>query len=204
MLALALLDDHPAVLIGLRRLLEPQPDMTVIAAAATVDELSRQLNGSDPDVLVVDYDLARGDGLMHCLQVKRRSRPPTVVIYSAYCGDGLALAARAAGADALIGKAEPVPHLLSAIRRAATGRRTLPDVPHSAYQAAVAALDDEDLPILAMLLDRAPVDDIARALNKSRAQVSWQSQRIIARLRPTLGTRKRPDVPDRDERMKLA
>jgi DNA-binding NarL/FixJ family response regulator len=204
MLALALLDDHPAVLIGLRRLLEPQPDMTVIAAAATVDELSRQLNRSAPDVLVLDYDLTRGDGLMHCLQVKRRPRPPAVVVYSAYSGDGLALAARAAGADAVIDKAEPVPHLLDAIRRAATGRRTLPDVPHAAYRAAVATLDDEDLPILAMLLDRAPVDDMAQALNKSRAQVSWQSQRIIARLRPTLGTRMRQAVPDREERMKLA
>jgi DNA-binding NarL/FixJ family response regulator len=51
-LRLALLDDHPAVLADLRRLIEPQPDMIVIAAAPAAGELSRQLDGARADVLV--------------------------------------------------------------------------------------------------------------------------------------------------------
>ena len=116
MLRLALLDDHPAVLAGLRRLIEPQADMIVIAAAPTVGELSQQLGGDRADVLVLDYDLARGDGLIHCLRVKRGALPPAVIIYSAYSGHGLVLAARAAGADGMVDKGEPVQHLLAAIR----------------------------------------------------------------------------------------
>ena len=46
MLRLALLDDHHAVLAGLRRLIEAQADMIVIAAAPTVGELSHQLGGT--------------------------------------------------------------------------------------------------------------------------------------------------------------
>jgi CheY-like chemotaxis protein len=63
MLHVALLDDHPAVLAGLRRLIDSQPDLVVVAAAPTAAELALQLDGTRPDVLVVDYDLARGDGL---------------------------------------------------------------------------------------------------------------------------------------------
>jgi DNA-binding NarL/FixJ family response regulator len=204
MLRLALLDDHPAVLAGLQRLIEPQRDMTVIAAAPTVAELSQQLNGTSADVLVLDFDLARGDGLMHCLRVKRRPRPPAVIIYSAYSGDGLVLAARAAGADGVVDKTEPVQNLLSAIRAAIAGEAAMPTVSRPVYEAAVAGLDDEDLPVLAMLLDRESLDGMAQALGKSRAELAWRSQRIVARLRPTLTRRPGSARPARDELSKLA
>jgi DNA-binding NarL/FixJ family response regulator len=204
MLRVALLDDHPAVLAGLRRLIEPQPDMTVVATAPTVAELSQQLSVAPADVLVLDYDLARGDGLMHCLRVKRRSRPPAVIIYSAYSGHGLVLAARAAGADGVVDKAEPVQNLLAAIRGAVAGEAAMPAVPHTAYEAAIATLDDEDLPVLAMLLDRTSLDGMAQSLGKSRAELSWRSQRIVARLRPVLKTRAGHARPAQDAPSRLA
>jgi DNA-binding NarL/FixJ family response regulator len=189
MVRVAVLDDHPAVLAGLRRLIEPQPDLAVIAAAPTAAELSQQLDGAGADVLVLDYDLARSNGLTHCQRIKRRKSPPAVIIYSAYAGHALVLAARAAGADGVVDKAEPVQNLLTAIRRAAAGEATMRAVPRDAYEAAVATLDDEDLPVLAMLLNREPLEAIAHALGKSRTQVSWQAQRIVGRLRPGLKTR---------------
>jgi CheY-like chemotaxis protein len=107
MLRVAILDDHPAVLAGLRRFIDPKPDLTVIAAAATAAELSHQLDGARADVLVLDYDLTRSDGFLHCQRIKRRSQPPAVVIYSAYGGHALVLAARGAGADGVVDKADP-------------------------------------------------------------------------------------------------
>ena len=202
MLRVALLDDHPAVLTGLRRLIEPQPDMAVIAAEATLAALSEQLDGARADVLVLDFDLACGDGLMHCLRVKRRPRPPAVIIYSAYAGDSLVLAARAAGADGVVDKAEPVRNLLGVIRGAVAGAVAMPAVPRDAYEAAVARLEEEDLPVLAMLLDGASLDDMAQALWKSRTEISWRSQRIVGRLRPELKARRdvHTAVADRDPR----
>ena len=146
-------------------------------------------------MLVLDYDLARGDGLMHCLRVKRRARPPAVIIYSAYSGHGLVLAARAAGADGVVDKAEPVQHLLTAIRRAVAGEAAMPAVPTDAYEAAVATLDGEDLPVLAMLLDGASLDAMAHALQTSRAEVSWRSQKIVGRLRPGALNASRTSTP---------
>jgi two-component system, NarL family, response regulator DevR len=190
MVRVALLDDHPAVLAGLRRLIEPEPDLAVVGATGDPGQLAPLLDRSRPDVLVLDHDLARADGLSHCLRVKRRARPPAVVVYAAYTSPALALAARAAGADGLVDKAHPVRLLLDAIRTAAEGGRVIPGVPQHAYAAAVERIDDADLPVLAMLLDGTTVEGIAAALRRDPGEVAWRAQRIVGRLCP--GLRQRP------------
>ena len=187
MISVALLDDHPAVLAGLRRLIDSEPDLTVLAAASTAAELAKALDGMRPDVVVLDYDLSRGDGLAHCRRIKDRSHPPAVIVYSTYAGPALDLAARAAGADAVVDKATPVIELSNTIRQVATGLAAgTGPLPHHAYEAAVARLDDEDLPVLAMLLDGARADAIGEALRIDRTEVGWRVQRIIGRIQPRI------------------
>jgi DNA-binding NarL/FixJ family response regulator len=111
-----------------------------------------------------------------------------VIIYSAYAGPALTLAARAAQADGVVDKAGPVPVLLAAIRSVANGEIVMSPVPHDVFEAAVARLDDDDLPVLAMLLDREPLDSIAQALRADEAEIGWRAQRIVGRLRPRLRT----------------
>jgi two-component system, NarL family, response regulator DevR len=188
MLHVAILDDHPAVLAGLRRVIDAQPDLAVVAAAPTAAELAIQLDGARGDVLIVDYDLARGDGLAHCRRIKNRRHPPAVLIYSAYASTALTLAARAAQADGVVDKAEPVSTLLTAIRRAGDGETIMPAIPRDAHEAAVERIDDEDLPVFAMLLDGEPLDAIAEALRADPGEIAWRAQRIIGRLRPRVRT----------------
>jgi two-component system response regulator DevR len=187
MLRIALLDDHPAVLAGLRRLIDSEPDLTVVAAASNAAELARELDGLRPDVLIIDYDLARGDGLAHCRRIKSRPQPPSVIVYSAYAGPALTLAARAAQADGVVDKAAPVPILLNAVRRVANEEEVMAPIPLDVFESAVARLDDDDLPVFAMLLDREPLDSIAQALRTGGADISRRAQRIVGRLRPRLG-----------------
>ena len=189
MLHVALLDDHPAVLAGLRRLIDSEADLVVAAVASNAHALARELDGLRPDVIVLDYDLARDDGLSYCRRIKSRPQPPAVIIYSAYAGPALTLAARVAQADGVVDKAEPVRTLLTALRRLALGDVVLSPLPRDVFEAAVARLEDDDLPVFAMLLDREPLDSIARALRTDEAEVSWRAQRIVGRLRPRLGAR---------------
>ena len=187
MLRVALLDDHPAVLAGLRRLIDSEPDLTVAAAASSATKLARQLDGVRPDVVVLDHDLARHDGLSHCRRIKSRPQPPAVIIYSAYAGPALILAARAAQADGVVDKAAPVQALLAALRGVADGEIMMSAVPRDAFEAAVARLDDDDLPVFAMLLDGEPLDSIAQSLRADEAEICRRAQRIVGRLGPRLG-----------------
>jgi DNA-binding NarL/FixJ family response regulator len=186
MLHVAVLDDHAAVLAGLSRLIEGEPDLTLLAVATTATTLADQLGGRRPDVLVLDYDVARGDGLAYCRRFKNLSEPPRVVIYSAYATTALTIAARAAQADALVGKSEPVAALLQAIRLVVHDEARFPPVPHHAHESAVAKLDDEDLPVFAMLLDRQPVETIAQTLRTEPSEIAWRAERIVGRLRPRI------------------
>lgn len=187
MIRLALLDDHPAVLAGLRRLVEPEPDLVVVGAAPSAAELGPQR----ADVVVLDHDLAHSDGLSLCRRIKDRPDAPAVVIYSAFPSSALALAARVAHADAVVNKTEPVASLLAAIRAVAAGNTVLPEIPREAYGPAVGRLPGEDLPVLAMLLDGESPPAIAEALRTEPAEIEWRAQRIIARVRP--GARQRAD-----------
>ncbi len=186
MIRIALLDDHPVVLSGLQRLLAPARDMEVLAAAADEVALARALRGRRPDVLIVDYDPGRGDALLLCRRIKARPSTPGVLIYTAYASPALAIAARAAQADGLIDKSEPAPALIAAIRRIANGETVLPSVSRGEFEAAVARLDDSDLPIFAMLLDGAPVPTIAEGLRTDEREAARRAQKIVGRLRPRL------------------
>jgi DNA-binding NarL/FixJ family response regulator len=190
MLRVAILDDHPAVLAGLRRFFDPQHDLSVIAAAATVAELTHQLDGTRADVLVLDYDLTRSDGLSHCQRIKCRSRAPAVVIYSAYSGHALVLAARVAGADGVVDKTEPVQHLLAAIRAAAAVNsqcrpshktRRSPPLPTSTTR----TCPSWPCCWTALRLTRSRT-----RFALTRSEVSWRAQRIVGRLRPGLRIRR--------------
>ena len=118
---------------------------------------------------------------------RARPHPPAVVIYSAYPGPALTVAARAAQADGVIDKAEPVPTLVAAVRRVANGEVVMPPIPRHVFEAAVAKLDDDDLPVFAMLLDREPHESIAHALRAEPAEIARRARRIVRRLRPQLG-----------------
>jgi DNA-binding NarL/FixJ family response regulator len=119
MIRLALLDDHPAVLTGLQRLLEPVHDMEVLAAADDEVALARALDGRRADVVMLDYDPERGDALALCRRMKSRPEAPRVLIYTAYASPALTIAARAVQADGVVDKSETAATLLDAIRRIA-------------------------------------------------------------------------------------
>ena len=196
MIRLALLDDHPAVLVGLQRVIEQEHDIVIVGAAPSAPALARQLDNTRADVLVVDHDVARSDGLTQSRRIKDRPQPPAVIIYSAFARQTLALPARVAHADAVVDKAEPVSSLLAAIRTVARGETLLPPVPRAAYDAATARLDSEDLAVFAMLLDGENVPAIADALRAETDEIAWRAQRIIGRVRPGAASRSDEREPD--------
>jgi two-component system, NarL family, response regulator DevR len=184
MIRIAVLDDHPAVLAGLQRLAERAPDLEPVAVVEAEEALGRALDQRGADVVVVDYDLARGNGLAVCQQLKERRPAPRVVIYSAYAGPGLSIAARAAGADGLVHKSEPVAALLDAVRLVADDGKVLPELEPDLRRAAMSRLHEEDVAVAAMLLMDTPHDAIAETLAVERDEVAWRARRIVARMRP--------------------
>ena len=97
-------DDHPAVRIGLRKLLEAEGTFLIVDAVGSAEVAMTVAEREWIDVAVVDYHLGGRNGLWLSRKLKRLTRPPRVVIYSAYYDGLLAAAAVVAEADGLISK----------------------------------------------------------------------------------------------------
>ena len=96
----------------------------------------------------------------------------------------------------------PARELFAAIRDVIGGGDALPPVSPEQLHAAGAALDDEDLPILGMLVDRTPTHDIADTLRIDHVTLKRRIGRMLdhltASVRPALHTRPRSRDEDRD------
>jgi len=117
-------DDHPALIRGVRAVLEAAGDMTVAGEAHSPSALLELLRHVECDILVMDYlmthDDHRGerDGL-YLLQAVRRSYPSLpIVILTMLTGIGFAEAVLKLGANAILSKRDPIdalPEMLSLV-----------------------------------------------------------------------------------------
>jgi DNA-binding NarL/FixJ family response regulator len=183
MIRVAVVDDHHAVRLGLRTALLAEPGLEPVGGAATAAEAAPLLYRVAPDVVVLDYGLPGVDGLTLCRRIKSAPPAPGVVLFSAFADPSLTVPAIVAGVDAIIHKAGRTRDLFDAIRRAARGEPTLPEVSPALLEAAGQELDHHDLPILGMLIGRTPPAEIAATLRLSRADLDDRVTAMLARLK---------------------
>jgi DNA-binding NarL/FixJ family response regulator len=176
------LDDHPAVRWGLVQLLEDRPDFDVAAVATTAETAIGQAEHEQVDVAVVDYHLGGRNGLWVTRKLKALSRPPRVVIFSAFANDHLAASCAVAGVDALLSKGSLGSELCDAIRAVAHGRRLLPRVPAPMVGMLRERLEDDERLTFDMLLAGVPRKDIGQALGIEDDELVSRETSILAKL----------------------
>jgi DNA-binding NarL/FixJ family response regulator len=125
---LVLAEDHYLVREGIRRLLDAQPDMEVVAACGDLDALLDAVEAESPDVVVTDIRMPPAgldEGIQAALSL-RETRPEVgVVVLSTYSQPSYALALLEGGtagrAYLLKERVEDVEQLVAAIRAVAEG-----------------------------------------------------------------------------------
>lgn len=173
-------DDHPAVRAGVRGLLMAQRDVASVTAVANARDAVAAARERVFDVAVVDYHLPDRDGLSLTRQLNSLPNPPGVLVYSAFADTRLAVAALVAGAGGICSKDRGDLDLWDAVRAVAAGVPVLPTIRPDAMRAIARRIDEKDLSILAMLINRVAPADIAPTLGISR---DWLEARRWAILR---------------------
>jgi hypothetical protein len=95
---------------------------------------------------------------------------------------------RVAGADGLVDKSAPPAELFEAIRVVARGGVSLPPIGPKDLEAAAGKVDDDDLALLAMLMDRTSPNEVADALHLDRRKLGRRIERLLGRLRGRLAS----------------
>jgi DNA-binding NarL/FixJ family response regulator len=170
-LRLLLVDDHPAVRVGLQRVLEDETGFEVVAVCAAGESSVSRAEATEIDVAVVDYHLGGRNGLWVTRKLKRLPLPPRVIIFSAFANDHLAANCIVAGADAILSKGSLGSELCDVIRAVAHGARALPRVSQPMADMLRRRLDDREQQIFGMLLAGISRLDIACTLGISPVEL---------------------------------
>lgn len=116
-----LLDDHPIVIEGLRKVIEPQEDMQVIGSTEDANAALQQMTKLKPDIVVLDITLKDRSGV-DVIKKIRASLPTTqVLVYSMHDENVYAERCLRAGAMGYLMKSEGGVRLLQGIRQIISG-----------------------------------------------------------------------------------
>jgi DNA-binding NarL/FixJ family response regulator len=171
-LKVLLADDHRLTLAGVHRVLDEAGGIEVVGEAYTGTDVLPMVRSTSPDLVVLDLQMPKLDGLT-CLDLIRRHHPDvTVVIFSATAAAEEIGVALRNGASAYVLKTVNPLDLPAVIRQAAEGTVYYPP-PQSTVPAAKDASDltDREREILAAVM---------RGLsNKAISQEFWVTEQTV-------------------------
>jgi len=183
----ALIDDHELIREGLRRAFEREPDVQVVAEAATVQSGLAIIESHSPDVAVIDLRLPDGDGITLVRESRKRHPQLGIVVLTMYAGDQHLFDALEAGASAFIPKSAPADEIVAAARHAAATPRTFssPDLA-SAMQRRMndegPHLSPRERQVLDLLADGLGVSAISSTLFISESTTKTHISRLYDKL----------------------
>jgi len=119
-------DDHPLLREGIAVLIENQPDMHLVAQAATGREAIQQFRQHQPDVTLMDLRLPDISGIDALIAIRNDYPDACVVMLTTFEGDVEIQRALEAGARGYLLKTTPAKELVEAIRQAHAGKKRIP------------------------------------------------------------------------------
>jgi len=188
-----IVDDHEMVRRGACSYLEAQPDISVVAQAASGEEAVQLAQEFIPDVVLMDLVMAGMDGVEATRKVKSLSPRSQIVILTSFHQDEYIFPALQAGAISYLLKDVKATELVEAIRRAARGEATL----HPKIAARVIksfrslapeevnpyiALTDREMEVLKLIANGTSNDQIAEQLVISVGTVKGHVSNILSKL----------------------
>jgi DNA-binding NarL/FixJ family response regulator len=121
-----LADDHLIVRVGLRSLIETQPDMTIIAEASSGEAAPREFDQCRPDVVLMDLRMPGISGVQATAAIRQKHPNARVIVLTTFDHDEDIYRALQAGAAGYLLKNVDSQQLVDTIRAVHAGRYRLP------------------------------------------------------------------------------
>jgi DNA-binding NarL/FixJ family response regulator len=117
-----LADDHPFLRTGLRKILDKTSDIVVIGEAGDGDQALELVESLEPDVLVLDVEMPRVNGIQVARELNSRDTGVRILVLSAHDDRAHILGMLDAGVAGYLTKDEASEVLVKAVRGVAEGK----------------------------------------------------------------------------------
>jgi two-component system, NarL family, response regulator len=189
-------DDHALVRLGLKALIDAQPDMEVVGEAVDGPSAVEAYATHHPDVLLVDLRMPTMSGRDVITNIRKTSAEAKVVVLTSFDGDEDVFRAVQAGARGYLLKSTPPDEVVKAIRTVhAGGRLIAPEVAaRLADRVNSPSLTAREVAVLELVAKGLSNKEIAAALFLAEDTVKNHLKHIYGKL----------EVSDRTEAVLLA
>lgn len=183
MIRVLLAEDQLMFRTALRRLLELERDLTVVAEVGRGDELAAAARAHAPDVAVVDIEMPALDGISAAAELARVLPACRTLILTTYGRPGFVRRALEHGVAGFLLKDAPVETLANAIRRCAAGEVVVdPSLVARALRSGACPLSPRERAVLAACAEGLATAEIATRLYVSEGTVRNKVSEVLAKL----------------------
>ena len=177
-------EDHPVFREGLTTIISSQPDMRLVAVAATAHDAMVAFRQRRPDVTLMDVRLAGTNGIDALAAILKEFPDARVIVLTTVEGDAEIKRALRAGAVGYVLKTAPPEDLLEAVRTVHGGRRAIP--PDVAARLAAHYADEDltrrELDVLGLIRDGHRNKQIADKLGIAETTVNFHVRNLVEKL----------------------
>lgn len=193
MISVLLVDDHPVVIEGLRKLLEAAGDIEVTSTARDAAAALAAAKTYKPNVILLDLRMPGATGIQAARRLREQEFEGAIIVLTSYGDQAYVRQALEAGADGYLLKSTPADELISSIRSATRGRRLLsPELLSGVLEefgdlarektTRDADLSEDDRKILRRASEGATNREIGITMSRSEVAIKKRLQVIFAKL----------------------
>jgi DNA-binding NarL/FixJ family response regulator len=177
-------DDHPLLREGISTVIRNQPDMLVVAEAASGREAIEQFRKFRPDVTLMDLRLPDMSGIDVLIAIRAESDEARIIMLTTFEGDVEVQRALGAGARGYMLKSMPPKELIDAIRKVHAGKKRIPPeiAAHLAEHFSDATLSERETEVLRHVAAGNRNREIAERLFISEETVKVHIKHIMEKL----------------------
>ncbi|MDP9248788.1 MAG: response regulator transcription factor [Candidatus Dormibacteraeota bacterium] len=191
MIRVLLAENEAMFRTAIRRLLELEGDLEVVAEVGRGDEVVEAAQTNGAEVALLDIEMPGKDGIAVAADLRRELPACRALIVTTYGRPGFLQRAMAAGAAGFVSKDASPEYLSDAIRRCAAGEKVVdPGLAAAAIRLGQSPLSGREREVLAATTSGATVAQIARSLHLSEGSVRNRISDAISKL----GARNRADA----------
>jgi len=192
MTKMLIVDDHPVVREGLKRILLDTSNMLAVDEAGTSQEVLERVQQNDYDLVLLDISLPDRSGLDVLKELKRTKPDLQILVISIHPEEQYAVRAMRAGAAGYLTKESAPDELVAAVQKVLLGRKYISsslaeklafalevDVEKQPHE----TLSDREYQVMCMIASGKTVKEIAGELMLSAKTINTYRSRVLRKMR---------------------